>query len=78
MNTKDGPKLSQICSYEIFSKTFKDVFETAVVNESLAFEPLKFYCNSTVALFCLPPSTEKPALKENSFLEERTSFERAI
>ena len=38
------PKLSQICSYAIFSKGFKNGFEGAVVNESLVFEPLKFYC----------------------------------
>ena len=27
-----------------FSKGLKDKFETAVVNEPLVFEPLKFYC----------------------------------
>ena len=37
------PKLSQICSYGIFSKGLNE-FETAVVNESSVFEPLKFYC----------------------------------
>ena len=37
------PKLSQICSYWIFSKGFKDEFETVVVNELSVFEPLKFY-----------------------------------
>ena len=41
---KKHPKLSQICSYEIFSKGLKNEFETAVVNESSVFEPLKFYC----------------------------------
>ena len=34
-------KLSQTCSYGIFSKRLKNEFETAVVNE-----PLKFYCSS--------------------------------
>ena len=43
-NTKNRPKLSQICSYEEFSKGLKNEFETAVVNESSVFEPLKFYC----------------------------------
>ena len=28
-----------------FSKGFKDVFETVVLNEPSVFEPLKFYCN---------------------------------
>ena len=37
------PKLSQICSYGIFSKGLKNEFETAVVNEPSVFEPLKFY-----------------------------------
>ena len=39
------PKLSQICSYGIFSKGLKNVFETAVVNEPSVFKLLKFYCN---------------------------------
>ena len=38
-------KLSQNCSYGIFSKGLKNEFETAVVNEPSVFEPLKFYCN---------------------------------
>ena len=37
------PKLSQICSYWIFSMGHKKVFETAVVNEPSVFEPFKFY-----------------------------------
>ena len=37
-------KLSQICSYGLFSKGLKNEFETAVVNEPSVFEPLKFYC----------------------------------
>ena len=38
------PKLSQICSYGIFSKGLKNEFERTVVNEPSVFEPLKFYC----------------------------------
>ena len=38
------PKLSQICSYGIFSKGLKNEFERAMVNEPSVFEPLKFYC----------------------------------
>ena len=38
------PKLSQTCSYGIFSKGPKEEFETAVVTEPSVFEPLKFYC----------------------------------
>ena len=44
INTKKHPKLFQICSDEIFSKGLKNEFETAMVNESSVFEPLKFYC----------------------------------
>ena len=40
------PKLSQVCSYGIFSKGLKIEFETAVVNEPSVFEPLKFYCTT--------------------------------
>ena len=42
---KNHPKLSQICSYGIFSKGLKNEFETAVVNKPSVFEPLKFYCS---------------------------------
>ena len=41
---ENHPKLSQICSYGIFSKGLQNEFETAVVNEPSEFEPLKFYC----------------------------------
>ena len=44
INTENHPKLSQVCSYEIFSKGLKNKFKTAVVNESSVFESLKFYC----------------------------------
>ena len=42
---KNHPKLSQIRSYEIFSKGLKNKFETAVINELSVFEPLKLYCS---------------------------------
>ena len=38
------PKLSQICSYGIFTKGLKNEFETTMANESSVFEPLRFYC----------------------------------
>ena len=41
---KNHSKLSQICSYGIYSKGPKNEFKTAVVNEPSVFEPLKFYC----------------------------------
>ena len=42
MKKKNIPKLSQICSYGSFLNGLKNEFETAVVNESSVFEPLKF------------------------------------
>ena len=36
-------KLSQICSYWIFSKGLKDKLETADVNKPSVFEPVKSY-----------------------------------
>ena len=42
---ENHPKLSQICSYGIFSKGLKNEFETAVVDEPSVFEPLKFNWN---------------------------------
>ena len=44
------PKLSQICSYGIFSKGLKNEFERAMVNEPSVFEPLTFYCISRVLI----------------------------
>ena len=41
-------KLSEICRYGFFSKGVKNEFETAVVNEPLVFEPLKFYCTTKI------------------------------
>ena len=44
MNKKKHTKLSQTCSYGLFSKGLKNEFETAMVNEPSVFEQLKFYC----------------------------------
>ena len=78
---ENHPKLFHICIYGICSKGLKE-FETAVVNEPSAFEPLKFYCtfresNSRISL--MPPiSMGANALRyefapqgKNSFLEEQ-------
>ena len=46
-------KLSQICSYQIFSKGLKDEFEIAMVNEQSVFKPLKFYCIYGTKIWCL-------------------------
>ena len=44
-NIKENhPKLCQICNYGIFSKGLKNEFETAMVIEPSAFEPLKVRC----------------------------------
>ena len=48
MKKKKHPKLSQICSYGIFSKGPKNEFERAVVNEPSVFELLKFYCSMLI------------------------------
>ena len=45
------PKLSQICSYGIFSKGLKSEFETAVVNEPSVFEPLKLIVQGDIKKF---------------------------
>ena len=42
-------KLSQICSYGMFSMGAQNEFETAVVNEPPVFEPLKVCCITFVA-----------------------------
>ena len=44
------PKLSQICSYEIFSKGLKNEFEIAVVYEPSVFEPLNVFCSLVLVL----------------------------
>ena len=59
-------KLSQICSYHIFSKGLKNEFETAVVNEPSMFKPLKFYC------ICF---LEKQVLPLTLFHSERPNME---
>ena len=44
-NKETHHKLFQICSYGMFTKGLKIYeFETALVNEPLVVEPLKFYC----------------------------------
>ena len=43
---ENHPKLTKICSYGIFSKGFKNDFETAMVKEPSVFEPLKVYCTT--------------------------------
>ena len=50
INIKTHPNLSQICSYEIFAKGLKNEFDSAVVNESTVFEPLKFSCIISVVI----------------------------
>ena len=40
---ENNTKLSQMYSQGIFSYGLKNEFETAVVNETSVFEPLKFY-----------------------------------
>ena len=44
------PKYNDVCSYGIFPYGLKDEFETAVVNETSMFDPLKIYC---ISLFFL-------------------------
>ena len=48
INTKNHPRLSQICSFEMFTKGLKNEFETAVANESSVFESFNFYCTYLV------------------------------
>ena len=43
MKRKKHPKLSQICSYGIFSKGLESEFETALVNEPSVFERVVFW-----------------------------------
>ena len=42
--TLNYPKYNAVCSYVFFPKGLKNKFKTAMVNEPLVFEPLKFYC----------------------------------
>ena len=41
---ENHPKLSQTCSYGIFSRRLKNEFQIAVVNQPSVFKPLKVYC----------------------------------
>ena len=50
MNKKNILNYPKICSFRLFSKGLKNEFETAVVNESSVFEPLKFYCIKALGL----------------------------
>ena len=43
-NTLNYPKSPKSTAMGFFSKGLKNKFETAMVNEPLVFEPLKFYC----------------------------------
>ena len=66
-NKKENqPKLSQICSYGIFSKGLNHGFQTAVVNEPSVFESLNFYCISL--LFLVSCLIFQVKLELNSFL----------
>ena len=44
MNKKNTLNYPKSAALGFFSKGLKNEFETAVVNEPLVFEPLKFYC----------------------------------
>ena len=44
IKNENHPKLFEICSYGNFFLGLKKELETAVANETLVFEPLKFYC----------------------------------
>ena len=46
MKKENHPKLSQICSYKLFSRGLKNEFETAVVKEPSVLKPLKVFCIS--------------------------------
>ena len=41
---------ASLCSFGLFSKGLKNEFETAMVNESSVFKPLKFYSNMISAM----------------------------
>ena len=44
MNKKNTLNYPKSAALGFFSKRLKNEFETAVVNETSVFEPLKFYC----------------------------------
>ena len=84
LNTKNHPKLFQICSYEIYAKGLKNEFDSAVVNESTVFEPLKFYCNFKywriyiLAFNVLTPNIAKIILPPNKNLLHISLFVYAL
>ena len=43
---KISPNYPKSAAMEFFSKGLKNEFKTALVNEPIVFEPLKFYCIS--------------------------------
>ena len=45
MNNKNTINYPKSAAKGLFSKGLRNEFETAVVNESSVFEPLKFYCS---------------------------------
>ena len=46
MNMKNCLNYPKSAAMGFFSKGLKNEFETAMVNETSVFEPLKFYCNN--------------------------------
>ena len=48
MNKKNTPNYPKSATMGFFSKGLKNEFETAVVNETPVFEPLKFCCKKTI------------------------------
>ena len=72
---KKHPKLSQICSYGIFSKGFKKEFERAVVNEPSVFEPLKFYCKNVYKICYLSsPLVQRHYIFSSNYPITETTF----
>ena len=56
LNTKKRHKLSQICSYEFFSKGLNNELVTAVVNKPSVFEQLKLkYIHTHTNIFIIFP-----------------------
>ena len=50
INKKNSLNYPKFAAMFFFSKRLKNEFETAVVNEPSVFEPLKFYCTSTLTI----------------------------
>ena len=74
LNTKNHPRLSQICRYEICFQGTQGVreFETAVVNQLSMFEPLKLYCIKIAQL--LPLHCTHSTKNQYLFLCPRRNF----